>query len=349
VGPASSLIERITYTASLATNPKAIDSILDSFRDVTVRIDPAKPLSSSDHAKLVKVQHELEKYLVQKETLRSFTAESLRLQIEQHLQGNVGKKSQARLSIVIVLAIVLALVAALVPHLDNPEQRGLTGGATVFSLLTVGAAWLFLTALPAFQSSLRRAFVIICIAVALLGLCMLGQPIMEIYDLRRFPLTSVLYTLPILIAAILFHTGNIMYVRLIGVKSVWTTAKPLLIAFVLSAVLTCLMPHPHTGEPEFVHDLVATMWAWITLTPIASTMLLPKAIRKLPELYKPSIRLLLQSLFPILAVTSYQYVLRLFAAPTMQGPVAYVLFTLVTFMGLGLLRAGYEFNKVSQY
>ncbi|HKX72614.1 MAG TPA: hypothetical protein VJM32_01230 [Candidatus Saccharimonadales bacterium] len=347
--PAGKMIERITYTASLATRFEDIDTMLDPVRRITSDSDPSQPLSADQQTTLQGVQHQLEDYLVTRESLRRFTLQSLQLQIDQHMQGNVGHKSRTQAYIVISVALASAAIAASLPFLSDLQQRGLVFGATTFSLITVGAAWLFLTALTSFKSELRRAFVVICSGVTLLGLSLLGQPIMEVFDLRHYPLTSILYSLPIFIAAILFHTGNVMFAKLVGVKNFWTTAWPIVIAGVPLTLITLLLPHMPVQEPPFIFHLTAIMWGWMLLTPIVSAIILRMALRRLPELYKPPVHHLHQAMFGIIAVVLYQYVLRVIAGPYMEGPVAYVLFALVLCMGLLLLRAGYTFNKVSRY
>lgn len=342
-------IEQVTYTASLVSHPQEIDALLDPLRAITARTNSSAFLSQNDKEKLASIQKQLEDYLLTKEKLRYFTRASLQIQIEQHLAGYRSKSSLIQLWIVILIASVGAAVAASLPFLETVPQRVQAGGAAAFSLITIGAGTLFLTALPAFKSALRQRFLLICAGVMLLGLSLLGQPIMEVFGLRHYPVVSVLYSLPIFLAAVLFHSGNAAYVRLIGITNIWTTAKPILIIGTTLSAIVWFLPHQPTGEPEFIHDLVALLWTWILLTPIASAIILPMAIKRLPELYKPPIRLLFYAMFPIIAVVLYQWVIRIIAGPFMEGPVAYVLFSLVIVMGLGLLRAGYAFHQVSRY
>jgi len=347
--PASETFERIAYTASLATRTEVIDSILDPFRSITVRSDPALPLVPSDVAKLQVVQKKLEAYLVTKEELRNFTAESLKLQIEQHVQGGTDRKARPQLWLVIAVSSLLAIAVASLPYLHSIQQRGRVGGGLLFAALTVGGAWLFFTALPSFTSQLRRAFLIICIAVTLLGLSLLQQPVIYLLQIQSEPLVNLFYPMPILVAAILFHAGNLIYVRLLGIRNFWTSAKPVLIAGGVLSVFSWLLPHPAVIAPEPIHDLAAITWVWIMLMPMASAIVLQMAVRRLPELYKPSIRALTQSMFAIIAATAYLYVLSMFTNAYVDSPLTYVLVVLVIIMGTSLLRAGYMFNKVSKY
>ncbi len=338
------LIDKVVYTASLVSSPTDIDVPLDTLRKVTAREDG--PLGQADTAKLNSLQGELENYLVTRERLRFFTRESLRVQIDQYMQGYTSSKSRILLLIVVGVAIALAVGAASLP-LSSISQRVQAGGATAFSAITVGAAWLFLAALPAFQSRLRQAFIVICTGMILLGLSLLEQPIIEIFELRE--VSSLLYPIPILVAATLFHIGNAMYVRLAGVKTVLTKAWPVVVVCLVASVITFFLPHPPSAEAELVYDLAAAIWVCILVLPVVSAIILAKAAQSLPELYKVPIGRLFQAMIPIIVVCAYQYVVRVVAGSYMDGIVAYVLFSLILVMAIGLLRAGYAFNKIIRY
>jgi hypothetical protein len=343
-------IEKLFYIASLVTKVEDIDPLLDTVRFITSKSDyQTVGLTDAERATVADVQRQLEAYLVTMEQLRYFTPDSLQLQIEQHMSGGGGSASRTKLMSVLVLAVLLSASLAIFLPLDDVQQRGQVGGSVAFSIVNMGAAWLFLTALPAFRSSLRKAFLLICIGTALIGLSLLGHPIVEALSLRHYPLTSLLLPLPLLIAATVFWWGNVRYGRLIGVTGKWTTALPVLVASLVAVLFTWFVPHRSVNEPEIVFDLAAVMWGVMLVMPLASTFVLPATVRKLPEVYKPSARALSLAMWPIIAVILYQYVLRVVAGPFMNGPVAYGLFALVIVMGITLLRAGYMFNKVSRY
>lgn len=346
--PAAQSIKRISYIASLITNPSEVDTELDSLRSVTARIDDtSRPLASKDKIELLRVQKKLETYLVTQESLRQFTAESLRLQVEQHMSGAISPKSRTALFTVVTVATILAFSAVALP-LPSVADHVMASGALEFSILTIGAAWLFWKALPAFTSKLRRAFLLICAGVTLLGISMLEQPIIILMNLRHYPIASIVFPLPILFGALFFHAGDLMYVRLLGIRNRWTSILPLIIGIVSMTCVTLLINYA-LGNESTLRTVVAIIWSWILVTPVVSILVLPAAIKKVPELYKPPIRFLLQSLFPIVIVVLYQYVIWLIGDPFGAGLVMDGLFGLVVIMALGLLRAGYEFNKVSQY
>lgn len=347
--PGSVLVDKVIYTASLVSRPQDVDKLLDDLRVITASRNLSMPLNPSDKAKLLEVQRGLEQYLVSKERLRYFTPDSLRLQLEQHMNGGTFNKARPQLFTVVGLSLTLALSLAIIAPFEMLQQRIQVGGAAVFSLLTVGAAWLFFVALSSFQSELRRAFRLICIGIFFLGLALLESPLIDALQWRDYPIVSVLYTVPLLGASTLFYAGNSLYARLVGVKSLWTAAWPLAIVGFALGLVTWFIPHMPTSEPEIIHDSVAAMWAVMLLLPIASVPVLFMTKRLLPDFYKPSVAALAQAMFPIIAVISYLYVVRVAIGPLPEGILTYILFGLTIVMALALLRAGYKFNQAGKY
>lgn len=349
VEPAQSLIDRITYTASLATSLQGIDSLLEPVRFITARVNSTDPLQPRDRAELEAVQQQLEHYLVTQEKQRYFTPDSLQLQIEQHMQGYGGRHSRRQLNVVIAVSALVAIAAACLPMLQGPQQRGRVAGSVLFSSLTIGAAWLFLSALPAFTSRPRHAFQTICAGVTILGLSLLEQPIVHVLAIQSRPLVVLLYPVPILIAAVLFHIGNVRYARLLNVHSRWTTTWPVVATGTLLSLVAWFTPHPTVTESEIIHDLATVIWSWVLVMPIGSAIVLRKAIRLQPELYRPSVRALFQAMIPIVGVTSYLFILNMAGNVNADNLFVYGLFVIVIVMSLFLVRSGYIFNKVSRY
>jgi hypothetical protein len=80
--PASAL-DIVMYMAGLASNPRAVNPILDEVRQVTAQLGPERALSAADKVVMAKVYKQLEAYLAEKEALRVFTKEGLRENIIQ--------------------------------------------------------------------------------------------------------------------------------------------------------------------------------------------------------------------------------------------------------------------------
>ncbi len=86
VAGSTSAIDVVAYAASLASNPKTIDPILDTFREVTSHVKPNQALSAADQTALATVYLQLEQYLTTKEPIRAFTAAEIRQRVEARLR-----------------------------------------------------------------------------------------------------------------------------------------------------------------------------------------------------------------------------------------------------------------------
>jgi hypothetical protein len=81
-----SILDIITYIASLASNPTDIDVILDDVRNITSRIDPGQPLSVEDTKRLQSVYIRIESYLIGNDPLRVFTHDELEATISKQFR-----------------------------------------------------------------------------------------------------------------------------------------------------------------------------------------------------------------------------------------------------------------------
>ncbi|HKU18848.1 MAG TPA: hypothetical protein VJP80_06270 [Candidatus Saccharimonadales bacterium] len=88
-GAMQSALELVTRTASLVSNPREVDPLLDNVREVTSRLKPGEHLSPADESKLFGVYLSLEQYLTIKEPLRSFTKDALRARITPALRAQL--------------------------------------------------------------------------------------------------------------------------------------------------------------------------------------------------------------------------------------------------------------------
>jgi hypothetical protein len=77
----ASALDVVTYIASLASEPRAIDPLLDPMREIGSRTEPGKPLSDADQTALAEVCRRIQLYLVQQDPLRTFDQASLREKI----------------------------------------------------------------------------------------------------------------------------------------------------------------------------------------------------------------------------------------------------------------------------
>lgn len=346
--PQDNLIEKVSYTASLITDVRKVDPLLDVLRSITARAQSAGDLTKQDISKLTDLQTQLEEHLVKREKVRLFTPDSLKLQIQQHLQGeNPYRRSKRLLQALIGAAIIIPLLTLLIP-LDGTRQHILLVSTTAFSIVQLSAAWLFLSALKSFQTKVRQAFVILCTGLGLLGLSSLAQPMIEILGQHGNPYVSGAQVMPIVIAASLLYIGIYRYAILVGVRSRLISPWVWLGVGAAFSVFTWLGPHvPYS--PEWLFDSITTAYSWLVVESLACMVILAKIWRTVPEVYKPPARTFFQASFAIILATGYLYIVRFWAGPSLVGLTASFGFVLLSFMGIMLMRAGYTFNKVSRY
>lgn len=82
----TSSVDIVIYAASLASQPKEIDEILDEVRLVTSRTQKGGSVNAADNEHLLHAYLKVKQYLLAKETVRVFTKDSLRQDIAQKLR-----------------------------------------------------------------------------------------------------------------------------------------------------------------------------------------------------------------------------------------------------------------------
>ena len=87
-----SVLDLVTYTASLASNPTEVDSLLDRVRKLTATHSAEAALSSSEEADLIQVYIALEKYLTTRDPIRTYTKEELRGRLDPGLLAKLTEQ-----------------------------------------------------------------------------------------------------------------------------------------------------------------------------------------------------------------------------------------------------------------
>lgn len=80
------VIDMVTYAASLVSNAEEIDPLLDKLRTTTAKLRPGEKLSADETRLLVATYLKLEHYLTTKEAIRKFTEKEIRAQFDPLLQ-----------------------------------------------------------------------------------------------------------------------------------------------------------------------------------------------------------------------------------------------------------------------
>lgn len=349
----NTLIERINYTASLVTSMSEVDAYLDRLRAITSLSDfSPEHMSDQQYATLCALQQQLETYLVEREPLRSFTAESLQIQIGQHLAGNRGAQQGLReIGVILVIAAITVAVLAVLPLSAESQQRFVFMGAVAAGIMNLGGAWLFMSALSSFKSQLRQAFMLICLGIMSFALAILLQPFIEFLHLRATSDIEVFFVMPlILLAAVFIYLGSARYAKLVTVKSWFLSLKTLLLTGVLMSLIIIVPHHAHgANDSALTLGISAALHAGVVLFALATIVLLIKIIPRIADLYKPPVRSLLQAIIFMLVVVLFVTGTVANSGPRLSSSMALFAFVILLLMGGMLMRAGYAFKKVSRY
>jgi hypothetical protein len=79
--PGRGMLDAVISTASLISDPKEIDILLDDVRNLTAQMQADAPLTAADAARLAHIYLELEEYLLNREKLKTFTQAGLRARL----------------------------------------------------------------------------------------------------------------------------------------------------------------------------------------------------------------------------------------------------------------------------
>ena len=351
---AEKFLDRVIYTASLATDSQQIDSIMDDVRIITAsRGDKSNPLTYSDQQALADIQHKLEDHLVTQEKVRFFTRESLALQIEQHMQGSTRRERFALRSLVITIlaALFAAVTTLLLPGVPGDiSQHIQLAGSIAFAIIHLGAAWLFMSALSAFKTKLRHAFIFISFGILVLSVGLVLQPMVEIFDWRRFSLITIIMSAPTLIAGALTYVGVRKYTLLVGAPSRWTSLWSFgAVAFTV-VVATPFLPYIASYNPSpIIHHTAAIIQALAGICALFAFANMLQVGRRVADLYKPAARAYVLALGVSLGVSLYMYGVRVITGVLLSGIISQVAALLLVILGISLIYAAYKFNKVSRY
>lgn len=80
--PNGTIIDVLIYMAGLASQPRAVEPLMDPLRVVTASYVPGRPLTDKSLAQLAATYENVESYLITKEPLRKFTRDDLRRSIQ---------------------------------------------------------------------------------------------------------------------------------------------------------------------------------------------------------------------------------------------------------------------------
>lgn len=340
-------IELVIYLASLVSEIRAIDTMLDPMREITAKMGPDKTVSPTDQKVLEQVCQQLQNYLTTQEKLRSFTPEQLQERITDFTHGTQHRSMRRTLKIAAAITVPMVLATILLPLPLSVESRGLTASSIFFMMVHLTAAWFFIAALRTFAPTLRQAYLLIASGVVILGLTQIVQPVVSVLGLQSTPYNTLFSVLPLIPAYILMYEGARRFAKLLHRESRWLQPLAITLALLVLVPLGLLLPHGSSPASGFLLDSIFMLQIINITVVVALTALLARIHGSLTSLYARPVRLLLAFAVVSIGIGVYMLIVN---ALTGGIPSQFMLIPLIIAIvvnGFILLRAGYDFDRAS--
>jgi hypothetical protein len=352
--PKNNIVDVITYTASLSSAQTVVDPLLDALRGITSRKPTPDKLTAEDIQALHSLQKRLEYHLVHEEKMRTFDYPSLHLHIEERFKGS-KRASALGLMTAGIVSVAIALGAA---SYSLPQQPGsdkvLIAVATMYALIYLGAAGLFLQAIHNLTSAARRGYIFLCISMILVTASTFLQPILGIMGLQQHPIAPTIIGAPFIISMLFYYYGCKIIAELSGVRG-WLTSSALLCsgllgALVVSVVLALLIvPYTANTLPPVYAAGAVTAQVVNGFLSFLSAALLYYATRHLTYSYVHAVKALLYAVLGAGVLNAYSAFYWLFFGEITPNSLLWVAIGILVVTANLHLYAGYAFNKMHHY
>jgi len=255
------LLDEIVFLAGLASDLSAINPLLDTVRLVTAKQSTDAPLNLApdDRHQLLDVRAQLEDHLVNRDSLRKFTKESLQAAVEEQFNkqaGHISPLSQVRQQfkqILMVIGGVFVLAAVMSLALSVPYWWLLAASCTVTAMF-ISACWLFLSQYATFTQALRKAYAWICVGVVLLGISasawMLFTSIKKVYVVPALHYGLIYYLFDL--AFVAAYIGVRFFAQAQSVRTPLANLWIVLPASVLVGMAITWAPHIITPDDRYL-------------------------------------------------------------------------------------------------
>lgn len=374
----NSSVDIVMYTASLASNPQAIDGIMDDVRIITAHLEPGQVPGEEDVKQLAKVYQRLEGYLVRDEPLRVYTQETIRSKILKKFrlgedsieaywdratsmpveskpvppeQLAHAKHVQALGRRITYWSLGIGAAGLLLPAVPSPEHPWSNNFGMAFSLaaalLLFGGAWLFLKGLPGFKTRFKTTYRLLCAAMVLLALAQSQQVIYTYLGLWVVPfIANGGVAMGFAPAIVLFYVSILLFARLLTIKGFAASVAAALVTASAVAGVSAFLPLPSPLPPEILRQALPPALFMDTLLIFAVFMVV--AIKRVAApAYTPALAWLLLGFIAIAATGSF-YTLVQVLLPVNNVILAYGgISALFIVPGLFLVRSAVTFNQIT--
>ncbi len=339
------LVSTVVYLASLASETKAVDPLLDTLRNITSRWDTSAPLRPAEKQQLQQLVAQIKDYLVHRDPLRDFTPESLDARIRRNV-SHAGQRRIWNFGTALLASVVLAGATVPIPYIASLPARVLVAPTFFYLFSLIGAAVFYITALRNFKQELHRAFFFICVGVVGIGVLLAHFIVLQLFDLVTLPVLRY-GGIPVIVtfAIAALYGGLRNYARLLSINN-WAVKLPIVgglivAAFMLGAAMTAVI---HVQDPLYYGVSMVSLWGLAFLS-ACSASLAWAILRTVTAAYARSMRWLFVFLLGATA-GAFIYMTAISIFGGLSGSVLSVVMAASGIIPvIILLYSGYSFNK----
>lgn len=216
--------------------------------------------------------------------------------------------------------------------------------ATLYALLHIGAAILFLLGGRAYKAGLRLAYLIMISSVVLGSLSLAQFAVLQAFNLMQSAwVTSGAVITPFLLTGFAAYTGTRWLARQVGIGSWLGRFSILLPSIVLFVLLISLLPHPPDSVPEAAYDLSKGLTATNLIIYAFCVGLTFRMVQHMGAYYKQAMAWLTLSFLATVSIT----VASMFIPIEIKDPLLWLDAMLVG-AGLLYLKAGHAFAQTEE-
>ncbi len=343
----TSVLDVVLYLASLASNPRDIDPILNTVRTVTAHTNTEEPTSANDVQKLEQVREQLETYLVTQERVRAFTPDNLRQRVQDRFRfGSYFAKRAKKLLVGLLLATPLLALALIIPQPEGlPASIAdafvpLVAISLLITWLCVIAALQFWLGLGGFQQRVKQAYAAICVGTIFVGLGVLQLPVIVSLGWLDTPFfkTGGFMSLHIISVTVLF-LGICLFARALGAKNIGRMAAIMLLTTAVVAITGGLLAGAINAS-----DITPVGRLWVAVLCAMSASIVLHIKRTSTPVYGRAMGWFAAAL--LLGAATHSLGLFLWLTGQATSPIILLPYFVMAPL---YVAAGYAFNKIREY
>lgn len=248
------LLDDTVFLASLASERKVIDPLLDTVRTITASRN-TEEFTESDKRQLYDVQQQIKKYLAKADPVRRISEAAAGRLLESRQQPDqrfFDTHPKVAMSGVLALAIILFGIGFSMPWATDVANRAMLALTFFYVGLHSGIAWFYLYGRKNFTTQLRQAYGLITTGVIVTGIGVAILPALQAMQLTQQNSTffnfSPIYAL-FTLAVAFFYAGARAVAISVNVQSRATNWKMMLaligtLACVSLTIAAWRMPDP---------------------------------------------------------------------------------------------------------